>query len=105
LVIRDASLKKQHAPQLTQIMRDVERWVSEARVAAITAENGMGWQAGRDEGDERASSSILTRERGDEDDEDDATEIWSLERLCDALLEPGVIVPESKRYLFHGGGL
>ncbi|THH07946.1 hypothetical protein EW145_g3037 [Phellinidium pouzarii] len=75
-ITRDASLRTQYKPDLTKVLRDVERWVGEAKVAA-SAETFSGLGAG---------------EQGEVDDEN---ERWALERLCEALLERGGLVPVS----------
>ncbi|KAA1468458.1 Las1-domain-containing protein [Dentipellis sp. KUC8613] len=77
LTTRDASLRSRYAADTTKLVRDVERWIAEARVAANMAE----WAAGADE----AADGEERKER------------WALERLCDALLEKGILVPMSKR--------
>jgi ribosomal biogenesis protein LAS1 len=62
-------------------MRDIERWIAEAKVSADLAVDVVGW--GHDE-----NFGI---------DQVDAKEKWALEILSDALLEKGAIVPLSKR--------
>ncbi|EED82871.1 predicted protein [Postia placenta Mad-698-R] len=69
---RDVSLAPQLAPEITRVLRDAERWVADARLAAP----GAGW----DDGD-----AADTRER------------WALDRLCDELLARGALVPVSKK--------
>ncbi|EED84778.1 predicted protein [Postia placenta Mad-698-R] len=63
---RDVSLAPQLAPEITRVLRDAERWVADARLAAP----GAGW-------DDRDAAD--TRER------------WALDRLCDELLARGAL--------------
>ena len=70
--IRDASLAPRYSLDISRILRDVERWVTEAKVAA----RGVRWEDG---------------------EEVDSRERWALDRLCDALLEKGALVPLSKK--------
>ncbi|KAI0932663.1 hypothetical protein AcV5_004181 [Taiwanofungus camphoratus] len=75
---RDASLVPRLQPEITKVLRGVERWVAEAKVAGT----GLDWD---------------NDTRGDNDEESDGRERWALERLCDALIEKGVLVPISKK--------
>ncbi|PCH33291.1 Las1-domain-containing protein [Wolfiporia cocos MD-104 SS10] len=70
--VRDASLASRYNLDVTRILRDVERWVAEAKVAA----RGVRW---------------------DDGEEVDSRERWALDRLCDALLEKGALVPLAKK--------
>ncbi|KAI0063175.1 Las1-domain-containing protein [Artomyces pyxidatus] len=81
-ITRDASLRPQYQAEVTKILRDIERWVAEAKVAANVTTSG-GWELG-DTLDDTA-------------DEDDSKELWALERLCDELLSKGMLVPMSKK--------
>jgi ribosomal biogenesis protein LAS1 len=65
-------------------MKDVERWIAEAKVAANIAAGNLGWE-------HSTSGSVL------DSGELDAKERWALEQLCDALLEKGALVPLSKK--------
>ncbi|KAI0757360.1 Las1-like-domain-containing protein [Daedaleopsis nitida] len=82
---RDATLHVQYRSEITKALRDVERWISEAKVAAAsTTGGGVGWEdAAADDG---------------ADDDEDAREKWALDRLADALLEKGMLVPLSKKF-------
>jgi ribosomal biogenesis protein LAS1 len=75
---RDVSLQAHFGAAINSLFRDVERWVAEAKVAANV--EGFGWGGG-------------TVEKGDHD----MKEKWALDKLCDALLEIGVLVPVSKK--------
>src|SRR6266481_8851438 len=74
ITTRDASLKSRSKPELTRILREVEDWIMEAKVAATMV--SFGTQEGEDE-----------------------KEQWALERLCDALAGRGGLVPVSKRFI------
>ena len=80
-VARDGSLRKQHQDEIDTVMRDIERWITEAKVSAELAVNPLGW--GFD--DNSAAARIDMKEK------------WALEIICNALLERGAIVPLSKR--------
>ncbi|KAG1749642.1 Las1-like-domain-containing protein [Suillus paluster] len=73
LVTRDASLRKQYQPDIDALMRDVERWLAEAKLAADFAADAYGWDT----------------IDGNDIEQEDAREKWALERLCDALVEKG----------------
>lgn len=84
IVSRDASLASRHKQELTALMKDIERWLAEAGVAANVSFGEVGW-------DNSASpaSGALT--------EQDLKERWALDQLCDELLEKGALVPLSKK--------
>lgn len=81
ITTRDASLRTQYRPEITKVLRDIERWVAEAKVAADMSAAALDW----DVGDSEANA------------EDDSREQWALDKLCDALLEKGGLVPMSKK--------
>ena len=60
----------------------MERWVAEAVVAADVASGQFDWNRGDEEGGQG---------------EDDGKERWALNKICDALMEKGVLVPLSKK--------
>ncbi|KAJ7456627.1 Las1-like-domain-containing protein [Mycena latifolia] len=78
IVTRDASLRSQYHQEIKSVLKDVERWIAEATVAANVAVGELGWDTGQ---------------KGDQS----AKERWALERLCDALMEKGALVPLSKK--------
>jgi len=80
-VTRDESLRKQHQGEIDSVMRDIERWIIEAKVSAELAVNPLGWGFDDNPADARV----------------DMKEKWALEIFCDALLERGAIIPVSKR--------
>ncbi|PPQ64754.1 hypothetical protein CVT26_002698 [Gymnopilus dilepis] len=72
-VTKDLSLHSRYRPKIVAILRDIERWISEAKVSA----------------------NIVA---GDPDGSDvDFKEIWALERFCEGLIEKGMLVPLSKK--------
>ena len=77
-VTRDYSLKSQYKGDIARIIRDIERWVGEAKVAA-SAMMFQGW------------GTI------DKEDVVSDNEKWGLERLCGCLLERGGLVPVSSK--------
>lgn len=77
IVTRDASLQTQYKAEIRSIQREVERWISEAKVAAEVDSGGLGWDVG-----------------------DDSKEKPALEQLCDELMEKGILVPLSKKFVF-----
>lgn len=82
LTTRDASLRTQYKPEITKVLRDIERWVAEAKLAADVTAATLDWD------DHEA----------DEDGEaEDSRERWALFRLCDYLLEKGGLIPVSKK--------
>lgn len=77
LTARDASLKAEYQIAIASILRDIERWVAEAKVSANVSQAGYAWE--------------------EEEGEPDVKERWALDRLCDELLEKGALVPLSKK--------
>ena len=80
-VIRDVSQMKRHTPEITTILREVERWIAEAKAAANIAT--VNW-------------NVAFADDADREDLD-VKERWALDRLCDELLEKEVLVPRSKK--------
>lgn len=81
ITTRDASLRSQYQTEVTRILRDVERWISEAKVASNVLSGAFDWDASP----------------GAHELEADPRERWALERFCDTLLDKGMLVPLSKR--------
>jgi ribosomal biogenesis protein LAS1 len=85
LTSRDVSLRPQYKQNLNTILRSIERWTAEAKIQASAFAGEPGW----DTGDQTAK------------------ERWALDRLCDALLAKGSLVPLSKKFspisLFYSG--
>ncbi|KAG1757964.1 Las1-like-domain-containing protein [Suillus lakei] len=81
LVTRDASLRKQNQPDIDAIMRDIERWLAEAKLAADFAADAYGWDT----------------IDGNDVEQEDPREKWALGRLCDALIEKGALVSLSQK--------
>lgn len=68
------------------MMRDIERWITEAKVSAELAGNPLEWGFH----DNSAAARVDIKEK------------WALEIICNALLERGAIVPVSKRSVIVG---
>ncbi len=66
------------------MLREIERWLAEARVAAATDAQPM-------------NENVSGGARDDYDDGDDPREAWALDRLCEALLARGALVPLSRK--------
>ncbi|KAF5356105.1 hypothetical protein D9756_004030 [Leucocoprinus leucothites] len=88
-ITRDASLRTRYKQEVNTITRDIERWISEAKVAANIIVRELSWDMGEDLAEEHKG--------GNRDDNIDTKEKWALERFCDALLEKGSLVPLSKK--------
>ena len=85
IVIRDVSLASQQKYKVITLIRDLERWIAESRVAAnsIAEESWTRIQS---------SSSPITSS--------DPKELWALENFCDKLSERGMLVPLSKKSVY-----
>ncbi|KDQ54841.1 hypothetical protein JAAARDRAFT_209051 [Jaapia argillacea MUCL 33604] len=86
LLSRDATLKYRYKHEFAKTLRDIERWISEAKVAADGAMGEFGWGAPGN-----------VEETATDAGEEDVRERWAMERLCDALLQKGGLVPVSKK--------
>lgn len=84
IVTRDASLKINYQTEITKVLRDLERWISETKVAANVSGGAFGWDV--DSGEERDGYS-----------RSNTKEQVAIEILCDGLLEKGCLVPLSKK--------
>ncbi|KAI0085676.1 Las1-domain-containing protein [Irpex rosettiformis] len=79
---RDASLRTKYKQEITKVLRDIERWISEAKLAS----------------DITSAALDLDDTQADDDIDDVDPREWSaLNRLCDHLLEKGGLVPVSKK--------
>ena len=104
-VSRDASLRTRHAADISAALREIERWLAEARVAAHThASEFASWlpyyRERRRAGEEDESAVAATQVEDNNEEEEDMpepTEAWALDRLCDALLVKGALVPLSRK--------
>lgn len=90
IVSRDASLASKHKHELTGFMKDIERWLAEAAVAANVSFGEVGWDSSTGSSNSQSPDSLS---------EQDFKERWALDRLCDELLEKGALVPLSKKYV------
>jgi ribosomal biogenesis protein LAS1 len=90
------------------VLREIERWLAEARLAAAVhthasefASSSLSYR-GRHAGEPVVAAVV---DNGDDDDGDgdvddeepEPREAWALDRLCDALLVKGVLVPISRK--------
>lgn len=87
MITRDASLRTRHKEEVNAMMRDIERWIAEAKVAANVVVGEVGWEA----------NDIPLDDIKEGEDNIDPKEKWALEQFCDALVEKGVLVPLSKK--------
>jgi ribosomal biogenesis protein LAS1 len=84
ITTRDVSLRSQYDLAISSVMKDIERWVAEGQVAANINAGEVGWE-------QNANAIVL------DSGELDAKDRWTLEKLCDVLLEKGALVPLSKK--------
>lgn len=110
-VARDASLRARCAADIAGVLREVERWLAEARVAAVQMQmqmhageiaSGLSSYRARQPG-ETAAAVLDNGDDGDGDGDGEEEleleprEAWALDRLCDALLVKGALVPISRK--------
>ncbi len=100
-VSRDASLRARHAADISGVLREIERWLAEARVAAVHAQ-ASGFASllsyrGRQAGEPVATVVDNGDHGGGDDEELEPREAWALDGLCDALLVKGALVPISRK--------
>lgn len=81
IITRDASLRAQYQGEVAKVLRDIERWISEAKVAGNVLLGALDW--------DNSSSTHYP--------EVDPRERWALEKFCDSLLDKGVLVPLSRK--------
>jgi len=82
VIIRDVSLASQQKHKVLALIRDLERWIAEIRVAANSVVEDSWTHI-------QFFGSPLTAS--------DSKEIWALEKFCDNLSEQGGLVPLSKK--------
>lgn len=82
---RDASLRTRYKPDFVKVLRDIERWVAEAKVTAHGTFRGFDY---------------VPDGSGDNVAQEDRPERWALSKLCETLLEKGGLVPLSKRSVY-----
>ncbi|KAH9043781.1 Las1-domain-containing protein [Lactarius pseudohatsudake] len=82
---RDDDAARRDNADVRAVLRELERWLAEARIAGASAqstnENEGWWHARAD----------------DDGDGDEPREAWALDRLCEALLARGALVPLSRK--------
>ena len=85
-IAKDRSLQTRLNPDAVKILRDVERWIGEAKLAATTAVfDGWGFETSSSNEDGSRDGVQLGREK------------YALDILCENLLERGCLVPVSSR--------
>ncbi|KLO19996.1 Las1-domain-containing protein [Schizopora paradoxa] len=84
LTVRDASLKTRHKADETKILRDIERWIAEAKIAAAAVVGDV-------------LGSRFLNDDAEDDAEGDPRESWALDRLCEELLGRGALVPVASK--------
>ena len=80
-VTRDTSLRTQYQPEITKVMREVERWIAEAKVASNLSLSELDWDVGENPDFYRQ----------------DAREKGALGRVGEELGAKGALVPQSKK--------
>lgn len=85
VIIRDVSLASQQKHKVIALIRDLERWIAESRVAANSIVEDSWTHI-------QFSGSPMTAS--------DSKEIWALEKFCDKLSEQGGLVPLSKKFVY-----
>ena len=78
---RDATLRVTYRVEITKTMREIERWIAEAKVASPSdTGGGASWDDAQEDGDE-----------------EDVREKWALVQLAEVLIQRGMLVPLSKK--------
>lgn len=85
IVTRDASLKQKYQHEIDSVLREVERWIAEAKTAVDISSGNLGWE-GVDWGDDSTVNSAQS-----------VKERLALEALCENLVEEGALVPLSEK--------
>lgn len=85
IVTRDASLRQEHQHEIESVLRDVERWIAEAKTAVDISSGNLGW-----EGVELDDSTVNFSAQA-------VKERLALEALCESLAEEGALVPLAKK--------
>lgn len=83
IVTRDASLRQEYQHEIDGVLRDVERWIAEAKTAVDISSGNLGWE-GVEWDDLTVNSEQTVKER------------LALEALCENLMEEGALVPLAK---------
>lgn len=81
VVTRDGSLRQKHQSEIDGVLREIERWIAEAKAAVDISSGNLGW-----EGIEPDGSTLSS-----------AKERLALEALCENLMEKGALVPLAKK--------
>ena len=121
-VSRDASLRARHSADISGVLREIGRWLAEARVAAAVhahahthaasasaSEFASSWSSNwlsyhhrggrhaREHGKVLVGGGEVDGDGDGDDEELEPREVWALDRLCDALLVKGALVPISRK--------
>lgn len=80
ITTRDVSLKTHYKDEIASVLRELERWISEAKVSADPMVGLI----------TQVDTNLADAE---------FQEYWALEQLCKALIEPGAIVPLARKYV------
>jgi hypothetical protein len=94
-IIGDTTLAKTRASEVAAIYRDIERWIGEAKVAAISDRSDGAFGSGASR--RRQPTETATESEDEEDMEDSRRERWALVQLSEALCNRGALVPTSKK--------
>lgn len=78
--------------EVRAVLREIERWLAEARVAGAGAATAHPTTSSTELG-----AGCAPYDDDDDYDRDDPSEVWALDRLCDALLARGALVPLSRK--------
>jgi len=84
VVTRDASSRLKYQPKIDSVLREIERWIAEAKTAVDISSGNLGWE-GIEWDDSSVGSTQAVKER------------LAIEALCDALMEKGALVPLAKK--------
>lgn len=85
VVTRDTSLRQKYQNEIDSVLRDVERWIAEAKTAVDISSGNLGWEGVEWDDNLTLNSTQATKER------------LALEALCDSLMEKGALVPLAKK--------
>jgi ribosomal biogenesis protein LAS1 len=96
-IIGDTTLAKTRASEVAAIYRDIERWIGEAKVAAISDRSDGAFGSGASR--RRQPTETATESEDEEDMEDSRRERWALIQLSEALCNRGALEPVGPRLL------
>ena len=79
--------------EVRAVLREIERWLAEARVAGAAATHPTASST------EFGGGCVPYDDDDDDYDGEDPSEVWALDRLCHALLARGALVPFSHKWV------